>query len=108
MFQGAGQDARERSHRGSIDQPPATPGALTVFAAEVYTVRVAFRLEGALPVDPRLLEILICPACHGDVRPVDEDRGLECQACGRIYPVRDEIPVMLVEEATPPTREPGG
>jgi uncharacterized protein YbaR (Trm112 family) len=58
-----------------------------------------------MPFNARLLEILRCPACLGDVHPVDEDRGLECARCGRIYPVRDDIPVMLVEEATAPTRE---
>ena len=56
----------------------------------------------SVPVDPRLLEILICPACHGEIFPLEEDRGLECRACGRVYPIRDGIPVMLVEEASPP------
>jgi len=58
-----------------------------------------------MPLDPGLLEILRCPACHGDIRPVDEERGLECARCGRVYPVQDGIPVMLVEEASPPTRD---
>lgn len=58
-----------------------------------------------MPIDPRLLEIVICPACHGDIRPVNDDTGLECLRCGRVYPVRDDIPVLLVDEATPPTRE---
>ncbi len=57
-------------------------------------------------IDPRLLEILICPACHGEIRPPREE-GLECLQCGRIYPIRDGIPVMLVDEATPPTRPQG-
>jgi hypothetical protein len=52
-------------------------------------------------VDPELLAILICPACHGELRPAPSD-GVECSACGRIYPVRDGILVMLVEEATAP------
>lgn len=56
-----------------------------------------------MQVDTRLLDILICPACHGDVRLVGEGEGIECSACGRIYPVRDGIPVMLVEEAVVPT-----
>jgi len=57
-----------------------------------------------MPIDARLLEILICPACHGELKPVNADEGLECLACGRIYPIRDGIPVMLVDEASPPTR----
>ena len=54
-----------------------------------------------MAIDPRLLEILICPACHGDVREIDSGAGLECGACGRVYPVRDGIPVMLVDEGIP-------
>jgi uncharacterized protein YbaR (Trm112 family) len=60
-----------------------------------------------VPIDSRLLEILICPACHGELTALDADRGLECAGCGRVYPIRDGIPVMLVEEASPPTREAG-
>ena len=58
-----------------------------------------------MPLHPQLLEILRCPACHGAIRPLADDRGLECEPCGRVYPIRDGIPVMLVEEASPPTRE---
>jgi uncharacterized protein YbaR (Trm112 family) len=54
-----------------------------------------------MPIDPRLLEILVCPACHSAVRPRGAE-GLECTGCGRVYPVRDGTPVMLVEEATRP------
>jgi uncharacterized protein YbaR (Trm112 family) len=57
-----------------------------------------------VPIDPRLLAILVCPACHGELTELGDERGLECRACGRVYPVRDDIPVMLVEEASPPTR----
>jgi uncharacterized protein YbaR (Trm112 family) len=62
-----------------------------------------------VPIDARLMEMLRCPACHGEVRLLDGETGIECAACGRVYPVRDGVPVMLVEEASPPTREePGG
>ena len=60
-----------------------------------------------MSIDPRLLEILICPACHGEVRPLEGDGGLECVACGRIYPIQDGIPVMLVDKATPPKHPTG-
>ncbi len=54
-----------------------------------------------MPIDPELLEILVCPACHGKVEVVREGRGLKCQECRRVYPVTEEdIPVMLVDEAT--------
>jgi len=57
-----------------------------------------------LPIDPKLLEILICPDCRSPVREEKAGGGLECHGCGRIYPVRDGIPVMLVDEASEPTR----
>lgn len=51
-------------------------------------------------IDPELLKLLACPVCKTPV----ELRGdrLVCVRCGRRYPVRDGIPVMLVEEAEPP------
>ena len=52
-----------------------------------------------MPLDPRLLEILACPACHAPVRLLKDGSGLRCEECRRIYPVVDDIPVMLVEEA---------
>ena len=55
-----------------------------------------------MPVDPQLLEMLHCPPCQVRVVPVDDGRGLRCSQCGRVYPIRDDIPIMLVEEATPP------
>lgn len=51
-------------------------------------------------IDPKLLEILACPVCKTEVR-LAEDR-LVCVRCGRRYPIRDGIPVMLVEEAEDP------
>ncbi len=53
-----------------------------------------------MPVDAALLEILVCPACKAPVRPVHDGAGLQCEKCRRVYPVRDDIPVMLVDEAT--------
>ena len=50
-------------------------------------------------IDPKLLEILACPACKTAVK-LEGDR-LVCAQCGRRYPVRDGIPVMLIEEAEP-------
>ncbi len=55
-----------------------------------------------MPIEPRLLEILVCPVDHRPVSETEDGGGLECSGCGRVYPVRDGIPVMLVEEASPP------
>lgn len=48
-------------------------------------------------IDPELLKILVCPACHGELEPRTDE--LRCVGCGRYYPVTDGIPVLLVDEA---------
>lgn len=52
-----------------------------------------------MAIDPELLKILVCPECKTPVRLVEEGNGLQCESCRRIYPIRDDIPVMLPEEA---------
>lgn len=54
-------------------------------------------------MNPALLELLACPACHGRLR--QEELRLVCGGCGRRYPVRDGVPVLLVEEAEAPEGE---
>jgi len=54
-------------------------------------------------LDPDLLEILACPECRAEVR--EEGDRIVCTGCGRRYPVREGIPILLVDEAEPP-REP--
>jgi len=53
-----------------------------------------------MPIDKELLDILACPECKKPVEPVHEGTGLRCNECGRVFPIRDEIPVMLLDEAT--------
>lgn len=55
-----------------------------------------------MALDPRLLEILVCPACREGLDHKDRRHVLVCRGCGRQYPVREGIPVMLVEEAAAP------
>jgi len=57
-------------------------------------------------MDEKLLEILVCPLCKAKVRL--ESEKLVCQECGRCYPVRDGIPIMIVDEAESPGSEPTG
>jgi len=47
-----------------------------------------------------LLDILVCPECKTPVTLTANGGGLKCATCRRVYPIRDEIPVMLLEEAT--------
>jgi uncharacterized protein YbaR (Trm112 family) len=70
-------------------------------------------------VDPRLLEILVCPLTKGPLRYDREAQELISEEAGLAYPIRDGIPIMLVDEARPlaedeartkrlpPTRDPG-
>lgn len=55
------------------------------------------RQKGKHMIDKELLDILACPACKADVE-LKEERII-CTKCGRKYPIRDGIPVMLVDEA---------
>jgi uncharacterized protein len=53
-----------------------------------------------MTISQDLLEMLVCPLCKAPVRLLDDQSGLKCSQCRRVYPVRDDIPVMLLEEAT--------
>ena len=53
-----------------------------------------------MPVDAELLEILACPACKTPVTLVKNGQALKCGSCHRVYPIKDDIPVMLIDEAT--------
>jgi uncharacterized protein YbaR (Trm112 family) len=59
-----------------------------------------------MAIDRELLEDLVCPVCQRALGELPGDGGLECSGCGRVYPVRDGIPVMRVEEASKPTKSP--
>ena len=52
-----------------------------------------------MAIDKELLEIMACPKCKGDIRLNDRGDGLICDACRLMYPIKDDIPVMLIEEA---------
>lgn len=53
-----------------------------------------------MAVDAELLEILACPNCKTKVDLVKDGTALKCATCKRVYPIRDDIPVMLLDEAT--------
>lgn len=52
-----------------------------------------------MPLSQDLLDILVCPACKGKLDLKPDQSGLRCVACHRLYPIRDGIPVMLIDEA---------
>lgn len=79
----------QQRDRGPGDRPPV------LFAAQSFV----------MTLDARLLEILVCPNCRGDLEPLDDATVLACRGeCGYRYPVRDGIPVLLVDEAEKPSR----
>lgn len=54
-----------------------------------------------MSVSPQLLAILVCPKCKGALEYREAESTLVCHSCKLKYPVRDDIPIMLIDEATP-------
>lgn len=54
-----------------------------------------------MSVSPQLLAILVCPKCKGELEYREAESVLVCHHCNLKYPVRDGIPIMLIDEATP-------
>ncbi|MBM4260400.1 MAG: Trm112 family protein [Deltaproteobacteria bacterium] len=52
-----------------------------------------------MAIQKDLLDILACPKCKGDIQLNDKNDGLTCKACKLVYPIKDDIPVMLIDEA---------
>jgi uncharacterized protein YbaR (Trm112 family) len=52
-----------------------------------------------MAVSKELLEILVCPQCKGEIELTEKQDGLICHACKLLYPIQDDIPVMLIDEA---------
>jgi len=57
--------------------------------------------ETIMAISPELLEILACPKCKGDIYLNDTKDGLICETCRLLYEIRDDIPIMLIDEAKP-------
>lgn len=58
--------------------------------------------DPSMELDDWLLEIIVCPKCRAELRVDDAASELVCTGCGLAYPVRDNIPVLLVDEARQP------
>ena len=55
-----------------------------------------------MTVDQELLDLLVCPNDRGEVDYIEAEQVIVCRQCGYRYPVRDDIPVMLIDEAEKP------
>lgn len=54
-----------------------------------------------MAVSQELLEILVCPKCKGEIQLNEKKDGLACEACALLYEIKDDIPIMLIDEAKP-------
>ena len=54
-----------------------------------------------MPLDPELLEILVCPKCKGELEYRESEASLLCHACRLRYRIEDDVPIMLIDEAEP-------
>ena len=56
-------------------------------------------------MDARLLDILVCPICKGNLEHRKAEKELVCKPCKLAFPVRDDIPIMLEDEARQPNAD---
>ena len=54
-----------------------------------------------MAINKELLDILACPKCKGNVHLNEKEDGIICDSCKLMYPIRDDIPIMLIDEAIP-------
>jgi uncharacterized protein len=75
---------------------------LGAFAATAWDSYLLSASHGRIPdmISHELLEILVCPACKQPLVYRETPESLKCTQCRRVYPVKDDIPVMLVDQAT--------
>ncbi|GAB5045693.1 Trm112 family protein [Thermodesulfovibrio sp. TK110] len=58
-----------------------------------------------MAIDKELLEIIVCPKCKGDLVYEEDKERLVCKNCSVYYPVKEDIPILLIEEAIPVKKE---
>jgi len=93
--------------------PPVSAGTKTgLQIAQVILAKLFFdsrhpisrsmtgKMKSFMAVSKELLEILVCPVCKSKVLLKEDGSGLKCVECKRVYPVRDDIPIMLRDQAT--------
>ncbi len=61
----------------------------------------SFRQKDHMALDPRLLQIIVCPKCRGELAYDEEKAELRCPDCRLVYRIEDDIPILLIDEARP-------
>jgi uncharacterized protein YbaR (Trm112 family) len=77
----------------------AGPGAFVGHERSGHVLYSPFRSKILPMISQELLDMLVCPACKKPVAPKPDGKGLKCPECRRVYPIQDDIPIMLVDEA---------
>ncbi|MDQ7031961.1 MAG: Trm112 family protein [Desulfonauticus sp.] len=52
-----------------------------------------------MSISKELLDILACPKCKNNLKLTEKENGLVCEKCKKVYPIQDDIPILLIEEA---------
>ena len=91
-----GQAVDLHHHRGK-NRCPNPVGLWQSAGADALAFRICPTMQCMIAKE--LLEILVCPACKSELEYRQNPETLKCKACQRVYPVRDNIPIMLVDEA---------
>jgi hypothetical protein len=52
-----------------------------------------------MAISASLIAVLACPLCEAEVRLTADEKGLKCASCQRVYPIKGDIPVMIIDEA---------
>ena len=73
----------------------------TKYAVILKTKHITPPEDKNMAISKELLDILACPKCKGDLVLTEQQDGLICNACRLMFPIRDDIPIMLIDEATP-------
>jgi D-glycero-D-manno-heptose 1,7-bisphosphate phosphatase len=90
--------------KGEQDQGRAQPDFVAQDLLEaVYWILLqeGAKRRNVMAIKKELLEILACPKCKGDIVLTKKGDGLICKSCKLVYPIKDDIPVMLIDEALP-------
>ena len=66
----------------------------------VSDLALKFKRRFEMSINPDFLAILRCPFCKSKVELKADGSGLRCENCHRVYPIRDDIPIMIIDEAT--------
>ena len=88
-----------RVYKG-ITNPALTPKRRITRMPAVNNLAISFSIRSfVMNINPDFLAILRCPFCKSKVELKPDGSGLKCGTCHRVYPIRDEIPIMIIEEA---------